>query len=500
MNFPRGKTAGYLLRKYDLFSRPRGARNQTESSSNFPRGKTAGYLLRKYDLISRPRGARNQTESSLSIGSQELIYGCLCSERRMQGNNRVKKVMILGAGAGQVPFIEICKNRNYYVIVVSPDGNYPGFMLADKCFFLDTRDKFGILEVALSEKPDAIMSDQTDVSVPSVAYVSGKLGLKSIGCDTARYFSDKYLMREKAAELGIAVPEFAKASTFKEAKAALLRIGLPAMIKPVDSSGSRGVHRINSIEELEYYFKRSISFSYSKSVIVEQFIEGKEYIADGLAIDRQYINTDLGIKEYFDKPGCCISKMCMFSSALSIDDPVELSVLKTNKSVVEGFGLPFGITHGEYIVSNVDGKAYLVEIAARGGGVFLSSDLTPRACGIDTNELLIDYIVENKRVAVSELSLRRGVAAFMCFELQPGTIKEIRGRESLNTLPGVFKAFVEDLSVGAMTCEMTDDSNKKGPILIEACSREECYRYIRQVKDTFDVIVDNGGVESHIIW
>ena len=412
----------------------------------------------------------------------------------------MKKVMILGAGAGQVPLIEKCKSRNYYVIAVSPEGDYPGFMLADKCCYLDTRDKEGILTFAVNEKIDAIMSDQTDVSVPSVAYVSGKMGLKSIGYETSLFFSNKYLMRERARDLGIAVPEFSKASALDEAKTALARIGLPAMIKPVDSSGSRGVYKINRVEDLERYFDHSLSFSYTQSVIVEQFINGKEYIADGLEIDGRYINTDLGIKEYFDKDNRYISKMCMFSSAASVDGPAELAVLEVNKTVAEGFGLPFGVTHGEYIISSIDGKVYLVEIAARGGGVFISSDLTPRACGIDVNEILIDYIVENKAVSVNELTLTNGVSAWMCFELKSGIIKEIRGRESLMMLPGVFKAFVDDLSVGEKTCDMTDDSQKRGPILIGADTREECYRYIQGVKDIFDVIVDSSGVESHIIW
>lgn len=412
----------------------------------------------------------------------------------------MKSVMILGAAAGQVPFIERCKSSDYRVIVISPEGNYPGFKMADKRYYFDTRDKEGILKAARLENIDAILSDQTDVSIPSVAYVSEKMGLKSIGYQTSLSFTDKYRMREKAKGLGIAVPDFAKASTLQEAQAALQRIGFPAMIKPVDSSGSRGVFKINGAEELERYFDRSLSFSHEKSVIVEGFIRGREYIADGLAIDRRYLQTDLGIKEYFRKENLFISKMCMFSSARSINDPAELAVLETDRAVVEGFGLEFGLTHGEYIVGEDDGKAYLVEVAARGGGLYISSDLTPRACGINTNDILIDFVVEGKSVPVEKLSLTEGVSAWVCFELAPGRIIEIKGRDLVKTLPGVFRADIDDLYVGEYVEEMVNDANKKGPVLIEAGTREECYRYIQRVKDTLDVVVDSGGAMAHIIW
>ena len=412
----------------------------------------------------------------------------------------MKKVMILGAALGQVPFIEICKSRGYTVLVVSPQGDYPGFRIADKSYFLDSRDKEGILKIAQMEKIDAIMSDQTDVSIPSVAYVSEKLGLKSIGYETSKYFSNKYFMREKARAVGIDVPDFRRATTLQEAKAALAEIGFPAMIKPVDSSGSRGVYKISSLGELEKHFDYAISFSADKSIIVEQFIRGTEYIANGVALDFQYINTDLGIKEQFDKKGQFISSMCMFISTPLVTNPLEQAVLDVNKRLVEKFCLPFGITHGEYIVSSEDKKVYLVEIAARGGGVFLSSDLTLQACGINTNELLIDYVVEDKSAQLNKLLPTKGVAAYKCFELKPGVIKNIINKEKLSDIQGVFKVFLDDLYVGKTVDEMLNDASKLGPILIKAKTRAECYQIIETIKNTFYITVDSSGVETDIVW
>lgn len=413
----------------------------------------------------------------------------------------MKKVMVLGAANGQIPFISICKEMGCYVICASVKGDYPGFKIADKCCYVDTRDKEELLKIALDEKIDVITSDQTDVSMPAVAYVSEKMGIKSIGYETSVAFSNKYVMRLRAAELGVAVPAFYKASTEKEALDGLGTIELPAVMKPVDSSGSRGVRKINNTGDLKKFFEETKGYSKNGEVIIEEFIEGREYLADGLAIDGKFINTDLGIKEYFDKDGMYISKMCMFTSAAVIKEPDELAVLEANRKMAEGLHLRFGITHGEYIVSNKNKKAYLVEIAARGGGVYLSSHLTPAACGLNTNRILLDYLINNNAVDVKSLRLDTRTAAWMCFELPEGEIVSIEGGEELKNIPGVFLVCLDGIYEGKKISAMKDDTGKMGPILIKGANREECGKVISKVKDTLKITVkDKNGALKNMIW
>lgn len=411
-----------------------------------------------------------------------------------------KKVMILGAAEGQIPFIKICKEHGYELFVVSIQGDYPGFQYADHCIYLDTRDKDTILKVARDEKIDAILTDQTDVSVPTVAYVSEQMGLRSIGYERSLLFSNKFLMRTAAKNLGVGVPNFCKATTYKDAIEETSTFCYPLIIKPVDSSGSRGVRKVCSPEELRMYFDDTKSYSRSGTVIVEEYITGKEYLADGIALNGRYHNLDLGTKEYFNKPGMYISKMCMFTSSTAINDPIEKTVLETNKKIVEGFRLPFGLTHAEYLVRETDKKVFLVEIAARGGGVFLSSDLTPRACGLDTNRILINYIVDGKIADIDDEKLGKDTAAWICFELHPGIIKAIKGVKETRNIPGVFMININKLKPGITVEATTDDTKKHGPVLIHSHSRDECYKTIQQVRQTLDVIVEDNGKEYHAGW
>lgn len=411
-----------------------------------------------------------------------------------------KKVMILGAGEGQLPFINICRKKGYYVIVVSIPGQYPGFKIADKSYYIDTRDKDAILQVAEKEKIDAILTDQTDVSVPTVAYVSEKLGLRGIGYDTSLLFTNKYEMRKIAKSAGVHVPEFRLAKNIEEARVFALEIGFPLMIKPVDSSGSRGVTKISSIEELNEHFYLSQKYSTDETVLLEQFIKGKEYLVDGFAMDNKYINLDLGVKEYFNVPNIFVSRMCMFSSVARVNDEVGKKVLEANMKLVNYIGLEFGITHAEYLYNEDDGNVYLVEIAARGGGVFLSSDITPSATGVNTNEMLIDYVVEGNKSDISKIKIDDKVSSWLCFSLPKGRILEINGVEDVKKIDGVHKVVLDDIYIGKEVENLTDDSNKYGPFLINADTEEESYEIINKIKERFDVRVQTEHGIKNLIW
>lgn len=408
----------------------------------------------------------------------------------------MKKIMILGAGKGQVPFIKISKELGAFVIAVSPKGNYPGIDIADKFYDMDTRDKDGILEVALKEKIDAITTDQTDVSVPTVAYVAEKLGLKGIGYDRAMKYSNKYLMRIAAREAGVAVPEFFRADNIEEAVKGARELEWPLIIKPVDSSGSRGVLKINSEDELIAQFEESKKYSITGDVIIEEYIEGIEYIVDGFSIDNRYINTDLSVKQFFNVENMCIPRMCMFSSALDIEDEKELKVLEANKKFVEYVGLPFGITHAAYIYDLKRKDAYMVEIAARGGGDGISSNITPRVSGINTNYILLDYLINGKVSKSYELKKSMPIYGYTSFALKKGKICKVEGLDKIGKIEGVD---LNDLHIGEYGNGLNDNTDKYGPIFFEAESRKEGYMVLDEIQSILKVLVD--GVKGNaVIW
>lgn len=408
--------------------------------------------------------------------------------------------MVLGAAEGQMPFMKICKDKGYYVIAVSPQGDYPGFEIADEIVYANTADKDTVFKYASKLGIDAITTDQTDVAVPTVAFVSEKMRLKTIGYHKAMIFSDKYSMRVEAQRCGIHVPKFYKANSETEAIGIIETMKLPIVVKPTRNSGSRGVRKITEAEEITEAVKDAFEESRINEIIIESFISGKEYLVDGFALDGKFINTDIGEKEYFDLKGKYVSKMCIFTSAKANISDVERKVLKENEKLIKRIGLPFGITHAEWIYSYEDNKVYLVEIAARGGGVFLSSDLTPCACGIHTNELLIDYLVEGIVTDINNLPFKKNVAAWRCFTLKPGIIDTIDGVEKTMEIPGVFKVCLSDLFVGKKVDEIKDDKGKYGPILVSASTKEKCRAIIKEAEKTLCITTKNGDNILGMVW
>ncbi len=413
----------------------------------------------------------------------------------------MKKIIVLGASYGQIHLIQICKKMGCYVIVIGRKEQVPGFELADRIYYVDIKEKEYILGIAQKEEIDAILSDQSDYAVPTIAYVSEKMGLRTIGYERALNYTNKYRMRVKAKLGGINVPCFFKTDEIDILYENAKRLRYPLIMKPIDSAGSRGIHKIVSEEELAEAFYDSRAFSTTGEVIVEEYISGKEYIVDGFGIENQYINLDIGEKEYFDIKDTYISKRCIFISADMITNENEKKILDINKKVVSYFGLPYGITHAEYILEDVTNKVYLVEIAARGGGIYLSSDLTPRATGIPTNEYLVEYVLYGKNKDIKNFKLQKRVTAWMCFELAPGTISRISGVSRICEIKGVFKVCLDNIYIGKKILPLKNDLGKYGPILVEADSREKCCEIMSEVRKTLKIeTIDIVGKKQGIIW
>lgn len=411
----------------------------------------------------------------------------------------MKKIaMVLGAGRSQLNTINLCKKYGYEVLVVSIPGDFPGFLIADYVENVDVRDKELVYELAKKYEIDAILSAQLDEAVPTIAYVAQKMGLPGIKYEIAVAFQNKEKMRAKANAAGINNPLYFATNDINELQAYASQIGFPLIIKPVDSSASRGVSKVNSPKELLMAYEKAMSFSNIRKVIIEECIQGTGYSVDAITINGNVLNLDIGVKTDFCLDDKFITKDTIMIDADSAKNNSEmLKTLEANKLLIERMGLTQGITHAEYIVR--DGEVYLVEIAARGGGVFISSDLVPLITGVDIEDI---YVKQALGFDVSEkISIKKGCAAFLCYLLPSGTIVAIEGINQINSFPGVVKAFFDNVFVGMTVDEVAHKASRKGPILVTANSIEDCKRLFNEIKNTLNIVVlDKYGNKKGIIW
>lgn len=416
----------------------------------------------------------------------------------MEDTGVKKLAMVLGAGKGQIPIIDLCHKYNWNVLVVSTKGNYPGFEIAEYCEYIDVRNKEEVLNIAKKYKIDAILSDQLDEAVPTMAYVSEKMGLCGIPYKVAIKLRDKKIMKEEAHKVGINTAKFCVISLVEEALKEVENLKFPVIVKPADSSASRGVCKVDSIDELAQCIQIAKQYSRNGKIIIEEYIQGRYFSVDAFAYNGKFTNLDIGYVHNFNSIDQFISKETINVNVLdAVSDPIAKKVLDTNKALFEAFQYSFGIAHAEYVVDENE-TVYLIEAAGRGGGGNISSDLVPAATGIQIIEL---YVRKMLGMEIDEnLIISKKAAGNLFFLLPEGIIKEVEGKEEILQIPEVFKSFLDDIEVGNSTKGIKDKSSRNGPILYTAETFDECRSCVEKIKKILKVkvLTDKGMVNA--IW
>lgn len=407
----------------------------------------------------------------------------------------MKKIMILGAGVYQVPIIEAANARGLYTIVVSPNGDYPGLALADKVYDLDVRNESAILEAAQEQNIDGITTDQTDIAIRTVAYVAEKLGLPGIGYECARLFTDKSLMREKGRELGLPVIKSRSVASLEEAESFFSEINDNAIIKPVDSQGSRGVSKIANLADLKAKYKDAEKFSRDGTVIIEQFITGQEFEVDSIVVEGNAQTLMYADLESFELPDVFASTTRLYPS-IADQQTVEY-LLNLNKSTIEGFGLLQGLTHSEYIMDHT-GEIYLIEAAARGGGTYISSHIAQLQTGLNTSDFLVDLALGDIH-AMPEFQKNRCHCGYVTFYLPQGRVISIEGVQLVASMPFVDKHHLDNIKVDMQT-EAFSDKTARYAIILSADSRKELLKRIDWIKAQLNIKVQTDCGIKGPIW
>ncbi len=402
--------------------------------------------------------------------------------------------MVLGANTLQIPLITKVNEMGYDSIAVSPDKNEPGFEIAKHKVYLDITDEEAILKVAKEYDIVGIMTDQTDIAVRTVAYVAEKMGLPGIGYETACLFTDKSLMREKCKEIGVKTLEYKLVTNLEEALEFYRSINMPVIIKPVDNQGSRGVSVAETEDKLIEKFEEAIQYSRSKKVLVEQFVIGREFTIEGVTFNYETKTVAIGDSYYFDIPDVFSSTSRKYPT--NADDALVKRLIETNEKIVNGFGLKQGITHSEYIMNGED--IILIESAARGGGVFISSDLIPISSGLRTEEFLVN-IATGKCEKMPEFEYGIRACCYVAFYLPVGEVIDTSGIEQALSLSYTHRHNLNNIKIGLKTRPYTDKTSRYF-IIVDADNREMLDERIKEIRNILDGIkvMTDAGVKTPI--
>lgn len=414
-------------------------------------------------------------------------------------NNYIgKTIMILGAGHLQVPILQCAKEKGLRVVVVSPGKDDPGFAYADAIVPLDVRDEEGILAAAKEYGIDGITTDQTDLPVRTAAYVAEKLGLPGIGYDMGCLFTNKYRQREVCAKAGLPVPKFQMVHTVQEAEAFFEACGgIPMIIKPIDSQASRGVSKVTHPSQIKAAFEDAVGYTRTGDVLMEEWICGDEFSVDSVVIDSKIHMLSIGQYHPFNIPEA-FSSACTFFPAHCSEEYAE-RIIAANEKVIRAFGYKDGRTHAEFLVS--DKSCTLVEIGARGGGSYFSSDNVRFASGFCTEEYLIDFALGIPRNGLPLSSERHNYTCTLFFFLpENGTVVDISAIKSVESYEFVRRNNLYQINVGLKTRPSSDKAARFFMVLV-ADNPLQLQQRITMVRDTLKIITETtNGKRLPPIW
>lgn len=411
----------------------------------------------------------------------------------------MSKILVIGAGIGQLYLAKKIKQQGHHLIVVSLPGDFPVIPIADKVYYEDIFNKEGVLAIARNECIDAVLSDQNDLMMPTVAYVAENMGLPGNGPEIVNSYCNKNIYRENCDKLNIPVPRHAAVNDAVIPEK-MKKVPFPWIVKPADSQSSVGVSKVNNPEEYAAALSVALEKSKTHSAIIEEFFDGQEIVAEGFIYKGKYYNLGFADRKYFDLPNLFIPSQTLFPS---IAPSAILEKISDCEIRMAEFMKPeFAIVHSEYLYNPTNGEIRVVESALRGGGVYISSHLVPLYSGIDINDVLLECAL-GKLIDMDKIMLKRTPKAsgYVCFYLPVGEIVAIEGLGEICSFDFVKMASISEIKMGETSHPLQHKGQRSGPIILTAENRQELERKIRIVKEKFHVFVkDSHNMVHDAIW
>lgn len=300
-----------------------------------------------------------------------------------------KKLMMLGGSLQQIPAITCAKGMGCHVILCDYLPDNPGQKYADEYYNVSTTDLDAVLELATKLGIDGIVAYASDPAAPTAAYVAEKLGLPGNPYESVRLLTEKDLFRAFLAEHGFNTPLAKGFASYEDVLASIDEFTLPVMVKPVDSSGSKGVVKVENLTTLEDAVEEAFSYSRNGRIIVEEFIVKKGYqvSGDGFSYNGKLVFTSYGNELYSGKGTREYVALGEFWPSLLTAEQCD-KVNAELQRLISALGMKTTAYNIEVILDK-DDNVFVLELGPRSGGSYIPQ-LIRYATGVD----LIPYVIK----------------------------------------------------------------------------------------------------------
>jgi biotin carboxylase len=373
-------------------------------------------------------------------------------------------ILFVGAGRHQRRAIERARELGARVVALDAKADAPGLAAADEAEVVDFSDVEAVTEVGRRHGVEGVLTVASDRAVPVVAAVAERLGLPGIGSETAHVMTHKVAMRRRLAEHGVPQPRFAAVRTHAEARAAATAVGFPAVLKPADSSGQRGIFQLRAFDDLEAHLHAALALSPSGEAIVERYHDGAEVNTLLVASRGEVRLVTASDRLRPDGAGFGVALAHVYPSTFFGDALDEVERVAT--AAVRALGLRDGIAYPQLLVG--DGGVTVVEVAARipggqmgeiprvGTGIDLVEIALRQALGLDVPEELLRPRFQQP-FAISFLTAQPGV-------LPTGKVRRVEGLARAEAFPGVVRVETY-IQLGETIRPVQVDGDRRGYVI-----------------------------------
>lgn len=384
-----------------------------------------------------------------------------------------KKIMILGASELQLPAILKARELELESIVVDYDKNAVGASYADVFYNVSTLDYNKVLNIAIKENIDGILTICSDRPMNIVAKVSEKLGLNAISVEAAKAATNKALMREKLKLKNVPIPDFRICSTIEEYKKAIENIGIPCIVKPSDNSGSRGITFIENKDQISLAYEYAKNCSSEDIVLVEEYMYGEE-----VSVEVFVENNIVNIVQITDKitSGAPHFVEMGHTQPSSLSLKIQNEIKTVTEKAVKAIGICGGPVHVELKITQSGVK--VVELGARLGGDFIATDLVLASTGVDMVKENILWALGDK-VEIKKIFDRYAAIRYI------GKLKATRlGNKELALLESFFWKRTQNI-------EIESSNDRECAFIVAAITKGELLRKIDAIREVIDYEEEN---------
>lgn len=399
-------------------------------------------------------------------------------------------LLLVGAGLLQVPAIQLAKSMGLYVVATDRDPAAAAFPLVDRAVTLDTKDVPGHVALArqLARETNlvAVYTEGADVEV-TVSHAAQAVGLPCCDPRAAEICSNKAEFRRVTLEAGLPGPRFREVAELDQARETLDEVGLPAIVKALDNSASRGATKISSEDELPAAFAEALRWSGTETVLVEECLSGPEQSVETIVdqdgvqrrcnvVDRPFAFDPYPIELGHDNP-----------TTVSEEQQLELYALV--EAHTRAIGIQLGAAKADTMWT--ERGPVVLEMTARLSGGFHSQYTSPLAYGTNDIKATLDLAL-GRAVDDADLEPRwRRYSVCRALFPEPGVIVGIDGVESALSIPGVEHVIFR-MAVGETIRPYRTCADRAGFVITCADTRAGALDAVERALDAIEVTTASG--------